>query len=977
MAHMTVLPTGEIINKPSLCVESECALHKIGSGFTEVEVGPRYAQTKLLLLGEASGESEAREGLPFRPYAQSGSLLADAMRECNISRADVAISNIVRCRPPKDWLEGAPWQYSALSNCIKNYLYDVIKSLRPRAILALGGTAFRALTVVPKGKYGTLDYARGYVQRGEGPAAGIPVIATYHPAYLRRGAAHLTPPLQRDLRRAFLLAVGKLREGEHYALDIANLGLKYQTSPTIEEAWEWANSIDPALPLSLDLETPRSTREDEDERVSSFTDRDIVLFQATQRRGEGIAIPYRDEYIEVIRAIMRAKSGPRLGHNWWSFDAEVMRANGFDNPDGFDDTMIMYGFYWSDLPRNLQAAAQQAGFSFPWKHLNEVDQAFYGCADVDGALAVYQYMRRLLESEGMWESYRTYFARVWPILRDMSRRGIPIDSAARGELKSLIDREDQRVTAAIQEIVPAEILSTKQANGYKNPPILTCEECGWKGRTDHLCTPIQEESQEELSESEPPDSSASSEPPSPKLIPYRDLAESHGLVLREVTLKEEEKCRCKKKERESGSCAVCAGSGIIPAGTVEMRWATPTAFNPNSSLQVKRFMKFMRHPVPKHQKRVDAQGEASDTTEVKELERLFAKTKHPIYPLLIQKRQLTKVEGTYHDGWAPWADGCVHPTFTFQTAIWQLSARQPNCQNGIKHADPEKQPLKYGLAKAFNGMQKAQEGRVLINFDFKSFFPITMSHDFNMPRYCRLARLDIHSFVTCYFLKLPERVGLWERSDEDMLALFKQLKKDTKFKFTRDYKSKRVILGMGNGLFYRKMYQVHREDFENENEAKNLYETVSALFPELKRGQEAVKKKAAEEKRLVNKFGAIRHFFDVQHWDRKQQKMVGGDQAEAAIAFLPSSHAFGHARDVMLRLREKGWDERYGLINTIHDSLIFHCSKELAEECVVNVKAEMERKSTVLIYPGMAPDGVWVGVETAVGDSLAGMKEVK
>ena len=449
------------------------------------------------------------------------------------------------------------------------------------------------------------------------------------------------------------------------------------------------------------------------------------------------------------------------------------------------------------------------------------------------------------------DSYQTYFRDLWPILRDMSARGIPIDNSRRLELKSLIDREDLRVTAEIQSIVPSELRTMKQKNGYKNPPILPCADCDYKGRGDHPCI-------------------------EGTVVLFSELAEFHGLVQRTVTLTAPEKCRCTKKTRSA--CAVCAGLGVIPAGVEESRWATPVEFNPNSSQQVKGLIRYLKHPQPKHAKRTDSvTGEAADTTEVKELERLAAKTKHPIYNLLIQKRQLTKMEGTYYEGWRPASDGYVHPTFTYQTSIWQLSAKAPNSQNGIKHADPDKYPLKAAMAEAFNRMQRAKVGHVLVNFDWKSFFPITMSHDFNMPRYCRLARLDIHSFVTCYFLQLPERQGLWERDDADMIDLFKYLKKDSRFKFTRDYKSKRVILGMGNGLFYRKMYQVHREDFENEGEAKKLYDTVIAqLFPRLQIGQTAVKKKAAEEGRLINKFGAIRHFYDVQRWDRKQQKMVAG-----------------------------------------------------------------------------------------------------
>src|SRR5215469_4066871 len=76
-----------------------CALEKIGSGFTQVEIGVNYGNARLLVVGEASGEAEARDSLPFRPYAQSGSLLADSMRRVHIERSEVAITNVLRCFP--------------------------------------------------------------------------------------------------------------------------------------------------------------------------------------------------------------------------------------------------------------------------------------------------------------------------------------------------------------------------------------------------------------------------------------------------------------------------------------------------------------------------------------------------------------------------------------------------------------------------------------------------------------------------------------------------------------------------------------------------------------------------------------------------------------------------------------------------------------------------------------------------------------
>ena len=380
-----------------LCESSGCALAKTGSGYTSIERGGRYESTRLLLVGEAPGENEVRESLPSRPHSQLGSFLSDALRQTNISRGEIAITDVVRCRSPKDWLIGAPWQYNAISHCTTNYLHQVIEDLKPTAILAMGDTAFRTLASVPKGKYSQLDYARGYVVHGAGAATGIPVIGTYAPKAIRMGSAHLTPLFHRDLRRAFLLATGKLVEGKHYALDLSTLNLNYQTAPTIEEAWEWYRRIDPNLPIVGDIETPMSTRSDEDERTS-FADRDIKLAQFTQRRGEAIAIPYREEYIDVVKAIMKTPN-TKVTHNGWNFDQPVMEANDIEVNGHHDDTMVMFGSYWSDLPRNLQAAAQMAGFPMPWKSMGESDLSFYGCCDVDATLAVYDYMRKILGEE--------------------------------------------------------------------------------------------------------------------------------------------------------------------------------------------------------------------------------------------------------------------------------------------------------------------------------------------------------------------------------------------------------------------------------------------------------------------------------------------------------------------------------------------------------------------------------------------------
>ena len=370
------------------------------------------------------------------------------------------------------------------------------------------------------------------------------------------------------------------------------------------------------------------------------------------------------------------------------------------------------------------------------------------------------------------------------------------------------------MTAEIQQIVPKEVLSNKQTKGLKRVPKST--EGLVKNRSHHRS------------------GGGGYVNVSRRIAKRVPFVLGQGLSLR----------------------VLCSSDGV-----------SRQHLNPNSSLQVKRFIRYLKHPVPKHSKRTDSPGEASDTTEMKELERLWHKTKHPIYPLLIEKRQLTKVSGTYVEGWAPSKDGCVHTTYTFQTATWQTSSRAPNVQNGLKHG---KSGFQKELALSFNRMQRATSGNVLINFDFKSFHALTTAHDFNIHDYARLARIDIHSFVACQFLKLPECKGLWERDDEDMLGLFKFLRKDPHFDEVRAVRAKQTILGIQFGRGPTSIYTMYREFFENVAEAKVIWNLVYALFPRLRVAQNEVKMKAAEDKRLVSKFGAIRHFYDVQRWDRKR-----------------------------------------------------------------------------------------------------------
>jgi DNA polymerase I-like protein with 3'-5' exonuclease and polymerase domains len=106
--------------------------------------------------------------------------------------------------------------------------------------------------------------------------------------------------------------------------------------------------------------------------------------------------------------------------------------------------------------------------------------------------------------------------------------------------------------------------------------------------------------------------------------------------------------------------------GQITDMGAELRWCKLYEFSPNSSKQLMAYMEAKRHKIPMNK-------DKKKTTGKKELIRLSVKMKDNFYVKVIECRELSKMRGTYIDGFCPHEDGCVHTTFTFATAIGQLS----------------------------------------------------------------------------------------------------------------------------------------------------------------------------------------------------------------------------------------------------------------------------------------------------------------
>ncbi len=165
-----------------------CELHETR---TQTVFGVGDQNADLMIIGEAPGADEDRQGEPF--VGKAGQLLNAMLKAIGFSREQVFIANILKCRPPGN---RDPHLEEAL-NC-EPFLQRQIDLVRPKVILAVGRIAAQNLlkTDVAVGKL------RGRTDTiGE---AKIPVVVTYHPAYLLRSPDQKAKAWQ-DLQRAYHL----------------------------------------------------------------------------------------------------------------------------------------------------------------------------------------------------------------------------------------------------------------------------------------------------------------------------------------------------------------------------------------------------------------------------------------------------------------------------------------------------------------------------------------------------------------------------------------------------------------------------------------------------------------------------------------------------------------------------------------------------------------------------------------------------
>jgi uracil-DNA glycosylase len=170
-----------------------CPLHE---SRTRVVFGNGNADAGLMFIGEGPGQQEDVQGLPF--VGRAGKLLDQLLEEIGLSRQDVFVSNVVRCRPPGN-RDPLPDEIAAC----KSYTDRQIELIEPRLICTLGKFAMQVVTRTNRG----ITAVHGRPEVHELGGRTVRVYPVFHPAAALRSTKTLE-----DLRAAFARIPALLEE---------------------------------------------------------------------------------------------------------------------------------------------------------------------------------------------------------------------------------------------------------------------------------------------------------------------------------------------------------------------------------------------------------------------------------------------------------------------------------------------------------------------------------------------------------------------------------------------------------------------------------------------------------------------------------------------------------------------------------------------------------------------------------------------
>ncbi len=903
-----------MLPRPSSC--ASCPLDSLAQGYAPAD---GTGTNGVLLLGEALGEDEAREGRPF--VGRAGRQLLRILRVLEgqagigvLARRDAfRIDNTVRCRPPGNVLTGAWYHDGAIASCRQ---HNTPSFEAAKCTVALGKTATSRLDLpidLQEADADPKQTIRGYVLPGEAGWA----ISTFHPAYLMRGLQALSGIVADDIRRAIEVARdGFAYDPEHYILDPAPADFRawVDTALVNNEAW-----------ISYDIETPYSRKvdkSDDDVEDPSYT---ILRASFSFREHEGVTVPWQQPYIDDVKRLL---AGPNVKVSWNGTYYDIPRLRAHDVPLGGKhfDGQIAWQFLQpglsqlkkdkesGDLKRTTVANVKPNRLAFvapsycrtaPWKHLADASPAYYSAKDGAIEWQMGQGLMADLKRKGQWDAFWNDTVEVITVLEGVSRNGVPVDAEAQQVLKTTLEAQQADVAYRLQSLVPAAVKPRKK---YKTTPKeLRCAQCKGKGQ------------------------------------------------IKEAYLEG------KRRRIKMAQCGACAGQGLVSEipeywERREVGWARILPFNPGAPAQVKKYIRFRGHKMPSDKRT------GKDTAAGEELRRLARDCRDQVYNLIVDFKDAQTLTSRYI--WPLAGDGRVHTSFGF-TATGRLRSFKPNMQNVPKRKE---------IAESLRRTIVAPPGYVLLEADWSAIEAVLTGYFANDPEYLRVAQLGVHTYMAG--IDLGRRIDL-SLDDAALRPIFKQIKADAKEVRLASgenlyEKNKRGVHGSNYMMTPNLLQATYPELFLTRNDATSWQVTYfEDIARRVKQWHKTIATQISKTHYLLNPFCYGLWFWDVYkkytNWEEKEWEWAGED-VKAAVAFLPQSTAAGVMRQTLLRMRDLVFSGH--LILPVHDSFWFLARPSEIGELIQRIVADMTRQWSEL-------GGLSVGIELYLGENMAEMEEIE
>lgn len=407
---------------------------------------------KLLVLGEAPGEYEDDEKMPF--VGPAGRELDHLLKAGGFSRSEVWLTNVVKFRPPENKFARIGELGLDLEECYKEIERE-IKEIGPNCILALGNEALKATT----GISGITKW-RGSILRSRFP--NIKVVGTFHPAALLHqhgdfnGLSYFWKSVMAlDFKRAWEESLSS-----EYTIPDRTL----MVCKSSQELYNFLERHKDKELCAIDIETRKTIPVCIALAFSPYESMSIPLLEPNSWHPSAIGVNNDAEMAEIWRLLIEFFERPNLkiiGQNF-KFDHEkLLRPCGFPVPDPYADTMLAMHTINPELPKSLDFIAsiytrepyyKDEGREFDLRK-HPIERFFlYNAKDSAVTFEAWLELEKELKELGLQDFFHSFVMKLHPLYMHIESNGFKIDEEKRAALLEKYGTKLKEIDAEFEKI---------------------------------------------------------------------------------------------------------------------------------------------------------------------------------------------------------------------------------------------------------------------------------------------------------------------------------------------------------------------------------------------------------------------------------------------------------------------------------------------------------------------------------------------